>query len=93
MAVAALEPETGLWLERARGADFAGAVGLHGAHPGPGGGGVARRRRDYPRMAGACHRDGVGPARGTVTHVPGDPARPFGDDDLEANFVRVTPRS
>jgi 2-methylcitrate dehydratase PrpD len=26
----------------------------------------------------------------TVTHVPGDPARPFGDDDLEAKFIRVT---
>jgi 2-methylcitrate dehydratase PrpD len=26
----------------------------------------------------------------TVTHVPGDPARPFGEDDLEAKFVRVT---
>jgi len=26
----------------------------------------------------------------TVTHVPGDPARPFGEDDLEAKFIRVT---
>jgi 2-methylcitrate dehydratase PrpD len=26
----------------------------------------------------------------TVTHVPGDPARPFGEDDLKAKFVRVT---
>ena len=26
----------------------------------------------------------------TVTHVPGDPARPFGEDDLKAKFIRVT---
>jgi 2-methylcitrate dehydratase PrpD len=26
----------------------------------------------------------------TVTHVPGDPARPFGEDDVEAKFIRVT---
>jgi len=26
----------------------------------------------------------------TVTDVPGDPARPFGDDDLEAKFIRMT---
>ena len=26
----------------------------------------------------------------TVTHVPGDPARPFGESDLKAKFVRVT---
>jgi 2-methylcitrate dehydratase PrpD len=26
----------------------------------------------------------------TVTHVPGDPGRPFGEDDLQAKFVRVT---
>ena len=26
----------------------------------------------------------------TVTHVPGDPARPFGEDDLAAKFIRVT---
>ena len=26
----------------------------------------------------------------TVSHVPGDPARPFGDDELRAKFVRVT---
>jgi 2-methylcitrate dehydratase PrpD len=26
----------------------------------------------------------------TVTHVPGDPARPFGKDDLQAKFIRVT---
>jgi 2-methylcitrate dehydratase PrpD len=26
----------------------------------------------------------------TVTHVPGDPARPFGEDGLMAKFVRVT---
>jgi 2-methylcitrate dehydratase PrpD len=25
-----------------------------------------------------------------VTDVPGDPARPFGEDDLQAKFVRVT---
>ena len=25
----------------------------------------------------------------TVTHVPGDPARPFGEDDLRRKFVRV----
>ena len=25
-----------------------------------------------------------------MTHVPGDPARPFGEDDLEAKFIRVT---
>ncbi len=25
-----------------------------------------------------------------VSHVPGDPARPFGEDDLRAKFVRVT---
>jgi 2-methylcitrate dehydratase PrpD len=26
----------------------------------------------------------------TVTHVPGDPARPFGEGDLREKFVRVT---
>jgi 2-methylcitrate dehydratase PrpD len=26
----------------------------------------------------------------TVTYVPGDPARPFGEDDLQAKFIRVT---
>ena len=26
----------------------------------------------------------------TVTHVPGDPGRPFGEDDLRAKFIRVT---
>jgi 2-methylcitrate dehydratase PrpD len=26
----------------------------------------------------------------TVTHVPGDPARPFGEADLMAKFIRVT---
>ncbi len=26
----------------------------------------------------------------TVTHVPGDPARPFGESDLKAKFIRVT---
>ena len=26
----------------------------------------------------------------TVTHVPGDPARPFGEADLKAKFIRVT---
>jgi hypothetical protein len=25
-----------------------------------------------------------------VTHVPGDPARPFSEDDLRQKFVRVT---
>jgi 2-methylcitrate dehydratase PrpD len=25
----------------------------------------------------------------TVTHVPGDPARPFGEDDLKRKFIRV----
>jgi 2-methylcitrate dehydratase PrpD len=25
----------------------------------------------------------------TVTHVPGDPARPFGEDDLRQKFLRV----
>ena len=28
----------------------------------------------------------------SVTHVPGDPARPLGEDDLKAKFVRVTAR-
>jgi 2-methylcitrate dehydratase PrpD len=26
----------------------------------------------------------------SVTHVPGDPARPFGEDGLQAKFIRVT---
>ena len=26
----------------------------------------------------------------TVSHVPGDPARPFSEDDLKAKFIRVT---
>ena len=26
----------------------------------------------------------------TVTHVPGDPARPFGEEDLQAKFIHVT---
>ena len=26
----------------------------------------------------------------TVTHVPGDPARPFGEAELKAKFIRVT---
>jgi 2-methylcitrate dehydratase PrpD len=26
----------------------------------------------------------------SVTHVPGDPARPFSEDDLKAKFIRVT---
>jgi 2-methylcitrate dehydratase PrpD len=26
----------------------------------------------------------------TVSHVPGDPARPFGEDELRAKFIRVT---
>ena len=26
----------------------------------------------------------------TVTHVPGDPARPFGEDEVKAKFVRMT---
>jgi 2-methylcitrate dehydratase PrpD len=25
----------------------------------------------------------------SVIHVPGDPARPFGEDDLKAKFVKV----
>ena len=48
----------GLWLERAVGADRAGAVGLHVAHPGPGRGGAARRRLSAS-LAGACHGHGV----------------------------------
>src|SRR4029079_814965 len=26
----------------------------------------------------------------TVTDIPGDPARPFGEDELQAKFIRVT---
>jgi len=45
----------------------------------------------YPR-AWAAHVTVTTRARRherTVTHVPGDPARPFGEDDLRAKFIRV----
>ena len=45
----------------------------------------------YPR-AWAAHVTVTTRARRherTVTHVPGDPARPFGEDELKAKFVRV----
>ena len=90
MAVAALDAGAGLWLERAGGADLAGAVGLHGAHPGSGGGGAARRRRLSAGWPAHVTVTASGRRERTVTHVPGDPARPFGEADLKAKFVRVT---
>jgi 2-methylcitrate dehydratase PrpD len=45
----------------------------------------------YPR-AWAAHVTVTTRARRherTVTHVPGDPARPFGEDDLKRKFARV----
>jgi 2-methylcitrate dehydratase PrpD len=45
----------------------------------------------YPR-AWAAHVTIATDARRherTVTHVPGDPARPFGEDELKRKFVRV----
>ena len=43
MAVAALAPDLAYGLSGPAGADPAGAVGVHGAHPGSGRGGLARR--------------------------------------------------
>ena len=48
-------------------------------------------RRLSAGLAGACHGAPASSRRErTVTHVPGDPARPFGEDDLQAKFIRVT---
>jgi 2-methylcitrate dehydratase PrpD len=48
-------------------------------------------QESYPKIW-AAHVTVTASARRerTVTHVPGDPARPFGEADLKAKFIRVT---
>jgi 2-methylcitrate dehydratase PrpD len=45
---------------------------------------------DYPRIWPACVvvKTRKGTHELTVTHVPGDTARPLGEDDIERKFVR-----
>jgi 2-methylcitrate dehydratase PrpD len=47
---------------------------------------------DYPRAWAAHITIATAGKRHerSVTHVPGDPARPFSEDDLRQKFVRVT---
>ena len=80
MAVAALDPDRGLRPQSGRAA-AAGAAGLHVADPGARRGGAAHGGRSagsYPRIWPA-HVTVTATARRerTVTHVPGDPGRPF----------------
>jgi 2-methylcitrate dehydratase PrpD len=94
MAVAALEPETAYGLSAPTGpispalSAFMARIqvraeeGLLTAGSPP---------ETYPRIWPAhVTVTASGRRERTVTHVPGDPARPFGDDDLETKFVRVT---
>ena len=89
MAIAALAPDLAYALERAGRTDLAGHSGPHGADQGAGGGEPAHRRLSAG-MARACHGDDADQAlRAQRGPRPGDPARPFGADELKAKFLRV----
>ncbi|MSP44833.1 MAG: hypothetical protein EXQ83_02965 [Xanthobacteraceae bacterium] len=89
MAVAALAPDLGFGLSPPAG-PIAPALSAFMAR-------IQVRAEDgllaagYPQ-AWAAHVTvtALGRRERTVTHVPGDPARPFGEDDLKAKFIRVT---
>jgi 2-methylcitrate dehydratase PrpD len=89
MAVAALEPDQAYGLSGPSGAISPALAGFMAR--------IQVRAEEgllaagYPQ-AWAAHVTVTASARRerTVTHVPGDPARPFGEADLQAKFIRVT---
>ena len=80
MAVAALAPDAGLRLERT-----GGAARRPRCRPSWRASRFGRRRGSSRRLSAGWPAHvtvtRLGPARATVNHVPGDPARPFGEDD------------